>query len=394
MPRLPQLSIAEFFKKEIAGGAVLFGAALAAIFAANTVVLKDLYAHFQHLPVGLLIGETRFSLSLAHLVNDGFMAIFFFLVGMEIKRELLTGELSSRTRAMLPAFAALGGMILPAIIYAFINWDNAEALHGWAIPVATDIAFSLGVLSLLGTRVPLSIKVFLTAVAVIDDLGAIAIIAIFYTDQLHFGALAAAAMVIFVLFLLNQRGVRNITPYMVGFLILWGCMIQSGVHATLAGVAVAFTIPLRLADSKDRPPPLVELEHRIHGTVIFLIMPLFAFMNAGVDFSQLSPGLLIDPVPLGIILGLTIGKTVGISCSVWLAVKSGFGEMPSGCGWLGILGVALLCGIGFTVSLFIGNLSFTDTQIINLVKIGVLFGSTAAAIGGFLVLRFLAFRDQ
>lgn len=388
-PAAPHNPLVRFFKSESAGGVVLFVAALAAIAAANTDGLRQGYAHFQHLTVGAVIGGSQYAMSLAHLVNDGLMAVFFLLVGLEIKRELLAGELSNRRQAMLPAIAAVGGMALPALIYAFFNWGDSAAMRGWAIPTATDIAFSLGVLSLLGARVPLSVKVFLTAVAIIDDLGAIAIIAVFYTDTLNFGALGLAGLVIFALLLLNRR-VHATAPYMVCFALLWGCMIQSGVHATLAGVAVAFAVPLRV--SGERRAPLVALEHSLHGAVAFFIVPLFAFVNAGVSFQEVSLGMLADNIPLGITLGLLVGKAIGISAAVWLAVKTGVGAMPSGCGWPGIIGTAMLCGIGFTVSLFIGNLSFTDAAQINLVKIGVLLGSTLAGVAGVLTLRFFAFR--
>lgn len=380
-----------FFHGESAGGAVLFAAALFAVVAANTAALSEWYAHFQHIPIGFVFGAGEYRLSLAHFVNDGLMAIFFLLVGLEIKRELLLGQLSSRKEAMLPAAAAAGGMALPAAIYAAFNWGDAAALRGWAIPTATDIAFSLGVLSLLGKRVPLSVKVFLTAVAIIDDLGAIAIIAFFYTDTLHFGALGMAGLVLLALSIMNRR-VYTISPYMVAFIALWACMIQSGVHATLAGVAIALFVPLRTPG--ERRSTLVTMEHNLHTVVTFLIVPLFAFVNAGVSFRDVSPDMLANSIPLGITLGLVVGKVIGISAAVWLAVKTGIGAMPAGCGWNGIIGIAMLCGIGFTVSLFIGNLSFTDAALINLVKIGVLLGSTIAGIGGFLWLRFLAFRPR
>ncbi|MCH9758668.1 MAG: Na+/H+ antiporter NhaA [Proteobacteria bacterium] len=386
-----------FFKSEAAGGAILFAAALFAIIAANTETLAEWYEHFKHLPVGITFGDGNYSFSLAHFVNDGLMAVFFLLVGLEIKREFLTGELSNRQQALLPAFAAAGGMAVPALIYAGFNWGDSVAMRGWAIPTATDIAFSLGVLSLLGARVPLAVKVFLTAVAIIDDLGAIAIIAVFYTDTLHFGALGMAVLMIFVLFWMN-RHVRTISPYMLAFIVLWACVIQSGIHATLAGVAVALAVPLRVGESgsekQQSSPPLITMEHNLHSVVTFLIVPLFAFVNAGVSFRDVSTSMLFNSIPLGITLGLLIGKVIGISAAVWLAIKLGVAAMPNGCRWPGMVGISMLCGIGFTVSLFIGNLSFSDEALINLVKIGVLLGSTAAGICGFLLLRFFAFRHR
>lgn len=380
-----------FFRGEVIGGIVLFLAALLAIFVANADSLSAYYEHWLHAPIGLLIGEQQFSLSLAHFINDGLMAVFFLLVGLEIKREMLTGELSTKASASLPAIAAGGGMLVPALIYVFFNWGDAETLRGWAIPTATDIAFSLGVLSLLGKRVPVSIKIFLTAVAVIDDLGAIAIIALFYTANLSVAPLFLALIVIFCLFLLNRNGIVSRLPYMVGFLLLWVCLLQSGVHATLAGVAVAMAIPLRVKGTA--PPPLIALETDLHHLVIFIILPLFAFANAGVNFAGMSLASLAAPVPLGIGLGLIVGKSIGITAAVWLALKIGVSAMPRGCSWSAIVGVAFLCGIGFTVSLFIGNLAFGDNvALINSVKIGVLAGSFVAGLAGFLFLRFVAFR--
>ena len=386
--RNPRQFLLDFIHNEAAGGAVLFVAALLAVICANTDALRGWYEAFHYIPVGVIFGEGIHKLSFAHFVNDGLMAVFFFLVGLEIKREFLVGELSERKQATLPAVAAFGGMACPALIYAFFNWGDSAAMRGWAIPTATDIAFSLGVLSLLGARVPLSVKVFLTAVAIIDDLGAIAIIAFFYTDELHFGALGMAALAMFALFVMNRR-VHTVSPYMLGFLVLWICTIQSGVHATLAGVAAAMAVPLRTPEGVRST--LRTLEHNLHTVVIFLIVPLFAFVNAGVDFGDVSLDMLGDSIPLGITLGLFFGKVVGISLAVWLAVKTRLGAMPEGCNIHGIVGTAMLCGIGFTVSLFIGNLSFTDAAQINLVKIGVLLGSTLSGVAGILWLRFVAF---
>ena len=313
------------------------------------------------------------------------------MVGLEIKRELLAGELSSRSRAMLPALAAAGGMAGPALIYVFFNWGDEVAMRGWAIPTATDIAFSLGVLSLLGRRAPFSLKIFLLAVAVIDDLGAIAIIALFYTGELSAVPLLLSAVLIAMLFGLNRAGVCSRTPYLVLGLLLWICVLQSGVHATLAGVATAFAVPLRAGGGKV--PPLEPLEKDLHSPVNFVILPLFAFANAGVSFMGMTAGNLLNPIPLGIAVGLILGKTVGISGAVWLAIRAGVAEMPRGCNWTAMCSLSLLCGIGFTVSLFIGNLAFAagHADLINLVKLGVLVGSTVAGLTGYLLLRYAAF---
>lgn len=314
----------------------------------------------------------------------------YLLVGLEIKRELVEGELSSRAQAMLPAVAAAGGMAGPALIYAFFNWDDSIAMRGWAIPTATDIAFSLGVLSLLGKRVPLALKVFLLAVAVIDDLGAIAIIAVFYTSDLSTVPLLLSLLIIVGLGTLNRYEVCSRTPYLLLGGILWVCVLQSGVHATLAGVAVAFTVPLRMTGNKKSPLP--KLEHDLHTMVTFLILPLFAFANAGVNFSGLSPSVLLNPLPLGITMGLLAGKAIGITGTVWLMVKSGAATLPRDCSWLAMMGLSLLCGIGFTVSLFIGNLAFAEGNLdmVNFVKLGVIFGSSIAGVLGYLMLRFIA----
>ena len=382
-----------FFKSETATGATLFMAALLAIVAANSEWIAPIYEHWLHAPIGLVLGDKIFSFSVSHFINDGLMAAFFLLVGLEIKRELIVGELCNRASAILPAIAAAGGMALPALIYSFFNWGDAYAMRGWAIPTATDIAFSLGVLSLLGSRVPLSIKVFLTAVAVIDDLGAIAIIAIFYTDSINVAALILSFFVLSTMFFLNRRGVTAILPYVFGFLVLWVCVLQSGVHATLAGVATAFAVPLRVT-GKKQPPPLEVLEHNLRYPVAYVILPIFAFANAGVSFVGFSLPSLAQPIPMGIGLGLVFGKMAGISAAVWLAIKLGLSSMPRDCCWVGMAGIATLCGIGFTVSLFIGNLSFSDPDVVNTMKIGVFGGSIFAGICGFIFLRFAAFNRR
>ena len=379
-----------FLNLEIAGGVLLFSAALLAIAFANTPGLAEWREHFLHLPVGIHAGELAGELSLSHWINDGLMAVFFLLVGMEIKRELICGELSSRSRAMLPAIVAVAGMAGPAAVYVYFNIGDATAMRGWAIPTATDIAFSLGVLSLLGSRVPIALKVFLTAIAVMDDLGAIAIIAVFYTDDLAAAPLVFSLLIIFALFLLNRKGVLARAPYILLGAILWICVLKSGVHATLAGVALAFTIPLRVKTSEMNPlSPLESFEHDLHPFVTFFILPIFAFANAGVNFSGLSFSAMTLPIPSGIALGLVFGKMIGIFGATYLCVKLRLAPLPGDCGWIPIFAVALLCGIGFTVSLFIGNLAFGDVgeETINLVKLGVLGGSTCAGIMGYIALR-------
>lgn len=387
-------ALAAFFRLEIAGGAVLFAAAVAAMFAANAEATSEWYDHLLHKPAGIIFGESQHVLSFSHLVNDGLMAIFFLLVGLEIKRELLEGELSSRARATLPFLAAAGGMIGPALIYAGFNWGDEANMRGWAIPTATDIAFSLGVLSLLGRRAPLSLKIFLLAIAVIDDLLAIAIIALFYSGELAAAPLLLACGVLFVMFMLNHYAVCSRVPYMLLGVVLWACVLQSGVHATLAGVAAAFTVPLRVPEGKKSP--LGPLEHDLHALVTFVILPLFAFINAGVSFAGLSLSDLLRPLPAGIIVGLIIGKAIGITGASWLAVRAGVAELPRGCSWTMVCSLSLLCGIGFTVSLFIGNLAFVDghAELINFVKLGVLTGSTIAGVAGYMILRFIALPDK
>lgn len=384
--------LARFFHSSIAGGVSLFVAAVLAMLVANTAALASVYAHALHADIGFVLGDAVFSFSIQHFVNDGLMAVFFLLVGLEIKRELCIGEISTRESATLPAVAAAGGMLVPALIYSYFNWGDANAMRGWAIPTATDIAFSLGVLSLLGSRVPVAIKVFLTAVAVLDDLGAIAIIALFYTDTLHIAPLAGAVVTAGVLLVCNRRGVYALTPYLLGFIVLWVCLLQSGVHATLAGVITAFAVPLKPAPGHSEPtsPEFAYLEHRLHTPVTFIILPLFAFVNAGVSFSGFSFASLAEPIPAGIAIGLIVGKVVGISTAVWLAVRLHWSVLPHGSNWHAVIGVALLCGIGFTVSLFIGNLSFTDAETINAVKIGVFTGSAIAGVLGYTILHLLA----
>ncbi len=383
--RKPVILVTEFMRGEASGGFVLMAAAALALIVANSPV-SDFYFESLH---SYLAG-----LSVLHWINDGLMAIFFLFVGLEIKREMLVGQLSSWPRRILPGIGALGGMIVPALIYVAFNHDHPEALRGWAIPTATDIAFALGVLSLLGKRVPTSIKVFLAALAIIDDLGAVLIIAIFYTSDLSALYLALAGGVLLALIGLNVAGVRRLTPYMVLGAILWFFVLKSGVHATLAGVALALTIPLRMSD-EFQDPPLITLEHSLNRVVPFLIVPLFGFANAGLSFDGLTVANLVDPLTLGVALGLLCGKIIGVFGFSSIAIGTGIARLPQNASWMQMCGVALLCGIGFTMSLFIGLLAFANHPVLQSeVKVGILGGSLIAGILGYLVLRFAKRRDE
>jgi len=331
-----------------------------------------------------------FGLSVLHWINDGLMAVFFLLVGLEIKREMLDGELATWPRRALPGIAAFGGMLVPALIYVVINADTPATLRGWAIPAATDIAFALGVLALLGKRVPVSLKVFLTALAILDDLGAVAIIAVFYTGDLSLVMLAASAAGLAVLIGLNKAGVSKLWPYVAIGAVIWFFVLKSGVHATLAGVAVALTIPLK--PSPGRPEAadsaLHRLEHALQPWVAYAVVPIFGFANAGVSLSGMTPAALLAPVPLGIALGLFVGKQLGVFAFSWLAIRMGLADMPARATALQLYGVSTLCGIGFTMSLFIGLLAFpTSAELQDATKIGVLGGSTLSALVGWTILR-------
>ena len=385
-PRQNTSMMRDFFESDAAGGIILMFVAAVALIVANSPLSAT---YFQALSTYL--GP----LSLLHWINDGLMAVFFLLVGLELKRELLDGQLSTWPRRILPGAAAAGGMVVPGLIYVWLNYDNSAALRGWAIPTATDIAFALGVLSLLGPRIPTSLKVFLTALAIIDDLGAVAIIAFFYTGEISTIDLALAAAVLAALIGLNIAKIEGLLPYVVLGAILWYFVLQSGVHATVAGVLLALTIPIR--SSPGRPDnvdsPLNRLEHSIHKPVALLVIPVFGFANAGVSFSGFGPGALFEPVTLGVALGLFLGKLVGILGFAALTIRIGWSDMPAGAGKMQLLGVALLCGIGFTMSLFIGSLAFaSDLTMQDRVKIGILAGSMLSGISGYLVLKF-ASRD-
>ncbi|MEM8744286.1 MAG: Na+/H+ antiporter NhaA, partial [Pseudomonadota bacterium] len=348
--------------------------------------ISSLYDALLGTPVVVQIGAFSIDKPLLLWINDGLMAIFFFLIGLEIKREIVEGRLSNFDQAALPVVAAIGGMLGPALVYVAFNYDDPTALAGWAIPAATDIAFALGILALLGSRVPIALKVFLLALAIIDDLGAIIIIALFYTSQLSVSVLAIAAIGTAALAWLNYKGVTRLAPYLVVGLVIWVCVLKSGVHATLAGVVIALFVPLR-GETEDGQSLLKKTEHGLAPWVVFGVMPLFAFANAGVDLRGLSLDVLFAGIPLGIAAGLFLGKQIGIMSFVWVSVKAGFARLPRGVTWMQIYGVSLLAGIGFTMSLFIGTLAFADPQHSAAVRLGVLSGSFLSGVLGYLILR-------
>ncbi|MGA8202900.1 MAG: Na+/H+ antiporter NhaA [Woeseiaceae bacterium] len=376
----------DFLKLEAASGILLVVASIVAIVVANSP-LGALYAAFIDIPVEIRVGTFGIAKPLLLWINDGFMAVFFLLVGLELKREILEGELSNRSQFLLPGIGAIGGMLLPALLYAWVNRGDPVALQGWAIPAATDIAFALAILSLLGSRIPPALRVLLVSIAIFDDLGAIVIIALFYTDGLSMTALAVAAACLPVLAVLNRRGVVERAPYLLFGAIMWVAVLKSGVHATLAGVVLAMFIPLR--DPSGGPSPLRSLEHDLHTVVAFGILPVFAFANAGVALSAVSAEYLLHPVPFGTFAGLFLGKQAGVFLFCWLAIAAGWARLPQGVSWLQLYGAALLCGVGFTMSLFIGSLAFENSGV-NLLfdeRLGILAGSIASALGGYLVLR-------
>ena len=373
-----------FFQLEAASGLVLLIAAIIALIISNSS-LSQLYFHSLEQYIFIGINNFGLKLSVHHWINDALMAIFFFFVTLEIKREFIRGELSNLKKAMLPIIAAIGGMVVPALLYIYINFGNSETLNGWAIPSATDIAFSLGILSLLGSRVPISLKIFLTALAIIDDLGAILIIAFFYSGDLSISYLSLILISYLSLLALNKFGIKKFMPYLIIGIFMWFFTYKSGIHATIAGVLLATTIPHRIKD-KDFSL-LIKIEHAISPYVAFIIMPLFAFANAGVSLEGLSFSSLGMPVPLGILVGLFIGKQVGVMFFSFFAVKLGVAQMPDNSTWLSLYGVSVLTGIGFTMSLFVGNLAFADNiQYIEGVKIGVLAGSLLSTVFGYFLL--------
>ncbi|MHC4946033.1 MAG: Na+/H+ antiporter NhaA [Planctomycetota bacterium] len=382
-----QSFMAKFLKQESAGGILLVCAAILAILLANT----PLYAYYKLLidtPVAIKVGTFEIAKPLLLWINDGLMAVFFFLVGLELKREFLEGELSDKRNIVLPGLGAIGGMAVPAAIYIFLNADDPAAVKGWAIPAATDIAFALGVLSLLGSRVPTSLKVFLTSLAIFDDVGAILIIALFYTSKINLTALIVAAVCILFLFFLNRRGVANKSLYLITGLVMWVAMLKSGVHATLAGVILAMFIPIKTTGAEDESP-LKTLEHDLHTTVAFVILPIFAFANSGINLIGFGMEQVFHSVPMGIALGLFLGKQVGIFGLCWLGIKLRMTELPKGMNWASLYGTAAICGIGFTMSLFIGSLAFEETGV-NLLfdeRLGIILGSLFSGVLGYFILR-------
>ena len=377
-----------FFQLEAASGLLLIAAAALALIVNNSP-LSHYYTAFLDVPVAVQIGALQIAKPSLLWINDGLMALFFLLIGLEVKRELLEGQLSKPSQVVLPGAAAIGGMVVPALIYWFINKDYPDALGGWAIPMATDIAFALGVLALLGKRVPVSLKLFLMTLAIIDDLGAIIVIAVFYSSELSGVSLLLAAACLIVLIAMNRMGVIKVAPYMIVGLILWVCVLKSGVHATLAGVTLAFCIPLRTKNSETSP--LMSIEHALHPWVAYAILPLFAFANAGVSLAGVSMHSFVSHVPMGIAAGLLIGKTLGVFGLTWIAIKTGMAALPAGANWGQVFGVAILCGIGFTMSLFVGSLAFVaGSDYVGMDRMGILTGSILAALLGYGVTLFFS----
>lgn len=377
--------INRFLQLESASGLLLIIAAVIALIVNNSP-LSHLYMGFLDVPVAVQIGALQIAKPLLLWINDGLMALFFLLIGLEVKREVLEGQLSKPSQIILPATAAVGGMLVPALIYWFINRDNPATLAGWAIPTATDIAFALGVLALLGKRVPVSLKLFLMTLAIIDDLGAIIIIALFYSGELSNMALVLAGACLLALLGMNRLGVKKLAPYLIVGLVLWVCVLKSGVHATLAGVALAMFIPLGTGDKKNASP-LLTLEHALHSWVAYAILPLFAFANAGVSLTNASAESFTHSVPMGIAIGLLLGKTVGVFGLTWMAIKLRLAALPAGANWGQVFGVAILCGIGFTMSLFVGSLAFPSgvSEYAGEDRMGILTGSLFAALIGYAV---------
>lgn len=384
---MPIETFKRFFRYEASAGILLFVTAMLALIIDNTG-LSTQYQHLWRTHLHIALGSFVLDKPLLLWVNDGFMAIFFLLVGLEVKREMTVGELSSLRDAVLPAAAAVGGMVIPALVYVALTYGQPHLLRGWAIPAATDIAFSLGVLALLTKRIPTSVKVFLTALAIFDDIGAIIIIAIFYTSKLSFVMLISALIACVCLIVLNRMRVQSSWPYIFFGWILWLCVLKSGVHATLAGVILAFTIPLKQRDG-DQSSMLETWEEKLHPWVAYLVLPIFAFANAGINFGHMHLSALWSGISLACILGLFIGKQVGITGASWLALKAGWAKWPEGTNLRAIWGVSLVAGIGFTMSLFIGSLAFAGAQmeVMNQVRLGVIVGSLISGLAGYWCLR-------
>jgi len=383
-------TIETFLKKESASGIILMFAAVLAMILANSPWVSW-YNLLLDVPVVVAVGSFEIAKPLLLWINDGLMALFFFLVGLELKREFIEGDLSKPGQVTLPAIGAVGGMLIPAAIYVVFNYNNPNAINGWAIPTATDIAFALGILAIIGSKVPLQLKVFLTSLAIFDDLGAI-IIALFYTEQLSLLSLVVAASMLSILFVLNRKNVTSTSPYIFIGLVLWVAVLKSGVHATLAGVILALFIPMygkKEQGKEDEPSPLKSLEHNLHATVAFIVLPIFAFANAGISFVDVGIEQVMSPVPLGIILGLFLGKQLGVFGFCFIAIKLGFAKLPENVNWTLLYGIALLCGVGFTMSLFIGSLAFEQSANSPLFqdRLGIVVGSLISGILGYLVIK-------
>ena len=376
--------IQDFMRLETSGGIILMIAAVFAMIIANTP-LATAYDAILGTYIKVGIGSFEIAKPAILWINDGLMAIFFFLVGLEIKREVLVGELSSFDKAILPIMAAIGGMAVPGLIFAIINWGTPENLNGWAIPTATDIAFALGILALIGSRAPVALKIFLLAIAIIDDLGAIVIIAVFYTSELSTNALTISMLGFAAAVALNRMGVQRTAPYLLVGIVMWVFVLKSGVHATLAGVLIALTIPLKSKDGDDAL--LYKMEHGLHPWVAFLILPVFAFANAGVNFTGIGIDDLLQPLTLGIAVGLFLGKQIGVFLATWIGVKSGIAQLPGNVTWRHVYGVACLTGVGFTMSLFIGSLAFGAADEMNAVRLGVVLGSILSGLFGYVLLK-------
>ena len=376
--------IQDFMRLETSGGIILMIAAVFAMIIANTP-LATAYDAILGTYIKVGIGSFEIAKPAILWINDGLMAIFFFLVGLEIKREVLVGELSSFDKAILPIMAAIGGMAVPGLIFAIINWGTPENLNGWAIPTATDIAFALGILALVGSRAPVALKIFLLAIAIIDDLGAIVIIAVFYTSELSTNALTISMLGFAAAVALNRMGVQRTAPYLLVGIVMWVFVLKSGVHATLAGVLIALTIPLKSKDGDDAL--LYKMEHGLHPWVAFLILPVFAFANAGVNFTGIGIDDLLQPLTLGIAVGLFLGKQIGVFLATWIGVKSGIARLPENVTWRHVYGVACLTGVGFTMSLFIGSLAFVAADEMNAVRLGVVLGSVLSGLFGYVLLK-------
>ncbi len=382
-------AVRDFMRLESSGGILLVIAMFLAMIVVNSE-LAPLYKSMLYIPLEIRIGDFEIAKPLLLWINDGLMAVFFFLIGLEVKREILEGELSDPTKVVLPMVAAVGGVVVPALVFTFFNYDNPNAMRGWAIPTATDIAFALGVLSLLGNRVPASLKLFLLTLAIIDDLVAIIIIAVFYSVQISTMSLVVASAAYAILMLQNWRGVMRLTSYIVIGIVMWAAVLKSGVHATIAGVLFAFTIPLRHPDG-DKYSPLRNLEHDLHPTVAFIILPLFAFANTGIPLHGMNLEALMIPEPFGIAMGLFIGKQLGVFSFAWATIKLGLARLPEGATWTQLYGVSVLTGIGFTMSLFISSLAFEEGWTnLNADRLGILVGSLLSGVFGYLILRFMS----